>query len=313
MGVREDIRLDSMYYSGFLKNNKMILNLEDDAECLFTVDLIYLRYSLAMNVLTSLNNSFTLVRKRVLNTEVDVASVKMIIDRILPVGAMLHRLVKGEHLVWPGLNTCNRIFELNHKTLRALYLLFRMNFASILIIKSMAGLLTPEKIVFLVQLSKYAAENSKESIKFWESAHENNVQKELLLHSKMSLNFFKIVSYYAIIRCNLFEKDGLMVKKKNYNQIVWENYLLSDAIKNLTNEVQGMPIEPSMGICFKENQMFLPDFVSFYMNYYTEEAIKSYGYLKDQMDNQLMSSAEEILEYVACTSDFITKVYDKFS
>lgn len=32
-----------MYYTGFLKNNKMILNLEDDAECLFTVDMIYLR------------------------------------------------------------------------------------------------------------------------------------------------------------------------------------------------------------------------------------------------------------------------------
>lgn len=302
-----------MYYSGFLKNNKMILNLEDDAECLFSVDLIYLRYSLALNVLRSLQSPFTLVRKRVLNTEVDMVSVKKIIDRVLPVGAMLHRLVKGEHLVWPGLNTCNRIFELNHKTLRSLYLLFRMNFASILIIKSMAGMLSPEKIVFLVQLAKYAAGNAEESIKFWSAAHENQVQRELLLHSRMSLNFFKIVAYYAIIRCNLFEKDGLMVKKKNFNQIVWENYLLSKAIGDLTAEVTAFEVDAEMQMSFKENKVFLPDFVKFYMNYYTEEALKSYGYLEDSLGNQLMSSAEEILDYVACTSDFITKVYDKFS
>ena len=43
VGVKEDIKLDSQYYSGFLKNEKMILNLEDDAECLWTVDMIYLR------------------------------------------------------------------------------------------------------------------------------------------------------------------------------------------------------------------------------------------------------------------------------
>jgi len=242
-----------------------------------------------------------------------MSSVKTIIDRILPVGAMLHRLVKGEHLVWPGLNTCNRIFELNHKTLQAMYLLFRMNFASVLIIKSMAGLLSPEKIVFLVQLAKYAVESSKESIKFWSTAHENQTQKEMLLHSQMSLNFFKIVSYYAIIRCNLFEKDGLMVKKKNFNQIVWENYLLSEEINKLTADVKSFNIETGMAMCFKENQMFLPDFVQFYMNYYTEEAIKSYGYLKDSITDQIMVSAEEILDFVACTSDFITKVYDKFS
>ena len=302
-----------MYYSGFLKNNKMILNLEDDAECLFSVDLIYLRYSLALNILSSLNPSFTLVRKRVLNTEVDMGSVKVIIDRILPLGAMLHRLVKGEHLVWPGLNTCNRIFELNHKTLKALYVLFRMNFASVLIIKSMAGLLSPEKIVFLVQLAKYAKQDAEESIKFWESAEENSTQKEMLLHSCMSLNFFKIVSYYAVIRCNLFEKDGLMVKKKDYNQIIWENHLLSEEIAKLTSDVTAYNIDSDMNPCFKQNQMFLPDFVNFYAKYYTDDAQKSYGFLKDSISNQIMKSADEILDYVACTSDFITKVYDKFS
>lgn len=248
-----------------------------------------------------------------LNTEVDMVSVKTIIDRVLPVGAMLHRLVKGEHLVWPGLNTCNRIFELNHKTLKALYLLFRMNFASILIIKSMAGMLGPEKIVFLVQMAKYAASNAEESIKFWESAHENQTQKELLLHSRMCLKFFKIVAYFAVIRCNLFEKDGLMVKKKDFNQIVWENYLLSKEIAKLQTEVSNMEVDSNMNMSFKENKVFLPDFIKFYMNYYTEESIKSYGYLEDQLGNQLMASAEEILDYVACTSDFITKVYDKFS
>jgi len=242
-----------------------------------------------------------------------MSSVKTIIDRVLPVGAMLHRLVKGEHLVWPGLNTCNRIFELNHKTLKALYLLFRMNFASVLIIKSMAGLLSPEKIVFLVQLAKYSVQSAEESIKFWSAAHENQTQKEMLLHSKMSLNFFKIVAYYAIIRCNLFEKDGLMAKRKNFNQIVWENFLLSQEINKLTTDVKSFNIEKGMGLCFKENQVFLPDFVQFYMNYYPEEAIKSYGYLKDSINEQLMASAEEILDYVASTSDFITKVYDKFS
>lgn len=271
------------------------------------------RYSLALHALQSLNGAFTLVRKRVLNTEVDIGSVKVIVDRVLPLGAMLHRLVRGEHLVWPGLNTCNRIFELNHKTLRALYLLFRMNFASILIIKTMAGLLTPEKIVFLVQLAKYAHQSALESMKFWETAQENQAQKELLLHSHMSANFFKIVSFYAIIRCNLFEKDGLMVKKKDYNQIVWENYLLSEEISKLTADVGAFQVQPGMHVCFKENQMFLPNFVDFYMKHHTQEALKNYGFLKDSISNQLMSSADEILEYVACTSDFITKVYDKFS
>lgn len=254
-----------------------------------------------------------MVRKRVLNTEVDTASVKLIVDRVLPLGAMLHRLVRGEHLVWPGLNTCNRIFELNHKTLRALYLLFRMNFASVLIIKTFAGLLTPDKIVFLVQLTKYAYQNTQESIKFWETAHENQAQKELLLHSRMCAKFFKLVSFYAIIRCNLFEKDGLMVKKKDFNQIVWENYLLSEEINKLVSDVSAFNVEPGMSLCFKENQVFLPNFVDFYMKHHIQEALKNYGYLKDSIDNQLMSSADEILEYVACTSDFITKVYDKFS
>lgn len=240
-------------------------------------------------------------------------SVKNIIDRTVPAGVLLFKLMKGEKMVWPGLNTCNRIFELNHKTLNVLNLLFRMNFSSVLIIKSMAGNISPEKIVFLVQLAKYAASSAKQSVNFWKDAAENQIQQELLLHSEMSLKFFKLVAYYAIVRCNLYEKDGLMVKKKNFNQIVYENFLLSEEINKLANELSSTQIDSKMNICFSENKVFVPEFVKFYCNYYTTEAIKQYGFLKDSIEAQNMNTAEEILDYVACTSDFVEKVFEKSS
>jgi hypothetical protein len=262
--------------------------------------------------MTSLDKSFTNVRKRVLNTEVDMDSVKKIIDKAVPIGTIFHKLLKGEHLVWPGLNTCNRIFELNHKTLKALYLLSRMNFASVLLVKSMAGMVSPEKIVFITQLSKFAVLDAEASVIFWENAQENSVQQELLLHSKMCVSFFKLVACYAVLRCNLYEKDGLMVKKKNYNQIIWENHLLLEKIKELNAQIQAMPVESGMHKCFKENQLFIKDFISFYMNYYMDEAEKSYKYLQDSIDNQIMDSAEQILDHIALTNDFIEKVFDKY-
>lgn len=239
-------------------------------------------------------------------------SVKTIIERMIPVGAIFSKLLKGEHLVWPGLNTCNRIFELNHKTLKALYLLARMNFASVLIIKSMAGMISPEKIVFLVQLAKFAVYNAEEAAEYWRNADKNHAQKEMLLHSEMSLKFYQIVAYYAIIRCNLYEKDGMMVKKKTYNQIIWENHLLCDEVEKLTKDLVKTKIDSKMSPCFKQNQVFVPDFVNFYMNYHIEESKKTFGYLKDSINDQIMSSADQILDYVASTNDFIDKVFEKY-
>lgn len=262
--------------------------------------------------MSSLQKSYLSVRKRVLNTEVDMESVKKIIDKSVPIGTIFHKLLKGEHLVWPGLNTCNRIFELNHKTLKALYLLSRMNFASVLLVKSMAGMISPEKIVFITQLSKFAILDAEASEKFWVNAQENPLQQELLLHSQMCVNFFKLVASYAVLRCNLYEKDGLMVKKKNYNQIIWENHLLVENIKKLNNSIQNMPIESGMHKCFNENQLFIKDFISFYMNYYIEESEKSYKYLKDSIKDQIMDSADQILDHIALTNDFIEKVFDKY-
>ena len=251
------------------------------------------------------------IRKRVLNTEVDLQSVKGIIDRVIPGGAILNRLLKGEHLVWPGLNTCNRIFELNHKTLKSLYLLFRMNLASVLMIKSMASPLDPSKAIFLVQLAKYAVKDATENQEFWNNALPNNQQKQLLTQAEMTLRFFKIVAYYAVLRCNLFEKDNLMVKKKNYNQIMWENYLLASGIQTLKKEIAHWNIDSKFDQILRDNKIFVPDFVEFYMKYYVDDCLKTYEYLKDSIGEQIMSSPDQILDYVACTVDFIDNVFAK--
>ena len=247
-----------------------------------------------------------------MNTEVDLKAVKGIIDRTIPGGAILHRLAKGEHLVWPGLNTCNRIFELNHKTLRALYLLFRMNLASVLMIKSMASPLDPSKAIFLVQLAKYAVKDATENLEFWNNAQSNKQQKQLLAQAEMTLRFFKIVAYYAVLRCNLVEKDNLMVKKKNYNQIMWENYLLSSGIMQLKKEIANWKIDSKFDQILKDNKIFVPDFVEFYMKYYIDDCLKTYEYLKDSIGEQIMNSPDQILDSVACTVDFIDNVFAKY-
>lgn len=131
-----------------------MLNITITPEAVFSVDLLYLRLSLAFAYLKSIKFEAANIRKAIHDFSVQMDLIKLASERIVQAALRTHRLVRHQAAVFPGLLDSVRIFELNPRTVRGVDLLMKVNLASIMVVKTFATPLNPDKADFLLKLSK---------------------------------------------------------------------------------------------------------------------------------------------------------------
>lgn len=304
---KEQIVPEGAVYKGFLKNQNKALRLFYNPDVIFSTDLIYARYVFSLATTRSAKDEMDNIRKVIHQLDIYNDTIKSIIDKTRLANVRIFRLHHFQNLVFSALGANSRLFELNHRTVEYLDYLLRINFASILIIKALATPLAPEKATFLSQLCKKSWMICRDSKAFWEETKSPELQV-LVDFFDLATSFFFFLTMYAVIRCNIYENDGLLKKNKDYKTITWENYILSEEIRKLLKIVSQQKFKSNDLFNIDENRRVFTSFYDVFMGSLTEECIKSYTYLKDDMGAVNMKQPGAIVNSVGITGDFIEKV-----
>lgn len=206
-------------YKGFLKNEGKILNIDCAAEVVFTTDLIYTRYALALAYLKSVKMDCSNLRKSVGDLSVYKETTKKVRDRILSAALRVFRLVKAEQFVYYGLYDSIRIFELNHNTLHSLDKLMRLNLASVLLLLSFSDTLTPEKVNFVLPLCQRILLAISELKKCFVNPFTKTIAI-LIDFLDIADCFYHCLAYFSILKLNIYEDNGLMKKTKDQKRLL---------------------------------------------------------------------------------------------
>lgn len=304
---KEQIVPEGLTYKGFLKNTGKNLRLYFNPEPVFVCDLIYSRYAFSMATLKSAKAECENIRKVIHQLDVYNEVIKSIIDKLLLANTRVYRLHKFQQLVFSGLGSNSKLFELNHKTAQAMDNLFRINLSSILLIKTLSSPLNPDKAVFLAQLCKRSHMNCIESKEFWEAANAPQFQS-IVDFLDIAANFYFFMSMFAVIRCNQYENDGLLKKNKDYKTIVWENKMLSDEIRNMLKQIREAKYKSGDQFNIDENKRIFQVFYDTFMATLTTECIKNFEYLQDQLGGVTQNGPKNAVNTIALTNDFIEQI-----
>lgn len=304
---KEQIVPEGAIYKGFLKNKGKALRLFYNPDVVLTVDLIYSRYAFAFATLRSAKDEMDNIRKVIHQLDVYNDLIKNIIEKARFANTRIFKLHYFQHLIFSALGSNSQLFELNHLTVQQLDVLCRINFASILIIKALSSSLSPEKLTFLAQLSKKSWSLCQEGKIFWERVGSAETQLIADFY-EIATQFFFMMSMFSVIRCNLYENDGLLKKNKDYKTTIWENYVLSEEIRKIVKQVSQTSFKSNDIFNIDENKRAFSAFYEVFMGSLTEEAIKSYGYLANELGNIPRNQPLAIVNSIGLTGDFIDKI-----
>ena len=267
--VRENIVVVPRY-KGFLKNNRKILNITITPESVFSVDLVYLRLDLALAYLKSVKFEAANIRKAIHDFSVQTEFIKTASDKIVHAALRTHKLTKFQHLVFPGLLDSVRIFELNPRTVRGLDLLMKVNLASVMVVKTFAASLTPDKADFLEKLSKSTLRRLHElrdifGQKFNEAAE--SVAEFLVIADC----FYRCLLLFMVLRLNIYQRDNLSKRTKDFKLGYQENALIAREVPKLIAATLARPVPTADKFNLEENRAFLQGFFANYTKQYFAE------------------------------------------
>jgi hypothetical protein len=227
-------------FKGFLKNEGKILNIDCGAEVVFTTDLIYTRYALALAFLKSAKQDCSLVRKSVGDLSSVREVTKKIRDKLLFATLRVFRLRRAEPFVFYGLYDSIRIFELNHNTLHALDQLMRLNFASVLLLLSFSDSLTPDKLTFALPICQRTLLAISELKRFFATPFTKQIAA-LIDFLDIAEFFFRCLAYYLVLKMT-------------------QNMVLAKEIKNLLQMLKTKVYKTQDVFNIEENKRFVLDF-----------------------------------------------------
>lgn len=191
-------------FQGFIANPNKQLNLVANPESIFTADFIFSRFSLSMALTKSIKSELSNVRRHIYEQNIEASLLKKCMDRILLSASRLHRMKINENIVYSGLGESARIFELNPQCLYIIDTIAKINLASILIIKTFNSNLNPDKIVFLAPLCKRTHRRCRELQSEITCLIRNGIVSELIAFIELAILFFEYLTYYSIIRINIY-------------------------------------------------------------------------------------------------------------
>lgn len=257
-------------YKGFMKNSKKILNITTDPEVVFSTDLIYCRLALAFAYLKSIKFESANIRKAIHDFSVQSDLIKKTTDKIVQAALRTHRLVRHERLVFQGLKSSIRIYEINPTTVRNVDLLMKVNLASILIVKSFIGTVSPEKMDFMNKLAKSAYLKIVELKKFFNVKY-NAIFDGILEFLDIAEIFYRCFLLYTVLRLNLFEDAKLINRTKDFKLAYVENKDISKEIPKTLDALKTRKFNSKDDFNVEENRRFcLAFFDNFGKSIFTE-------------------------------------------
>ena len=269
VAINEDVAVPARF-RGFLKNKGKVLNIDLDPEVVFTTDLIYLRYGLAFAYLKEVKQDASNIRKVLHEINIYNDLIKKVIDKVLAASVRIYKLRKAEQFVFFGLYDSIRIYELNHKTLHALDALMRLNLSSILVVKTFANTIGPDKASFLVSLCKRTLLSIDNLKKYFNTAFDPAFQS-LIDFLQIAWYFYHTLTLFIIFRLNLFENDGLVKKTKDHKWIIVENHNIGREIKRLMEELKVKQFKSNDAFNVEENKRFCIAFFEKFATGYLDE------------------------------------------
>ena len=222
-----------------MKNDKKILNISLTPETVFTTDLLYLRVSLSFALVKSVKFETANIRKAIHDFSVQSDLIKKALERIIQAALRTHKLVRFSHLVFPGLYTDARIHELNPRTITGIDLLMKVNLAGLLVIKTFSVPVNPEKVDFLLKLSKMTHIRVLEIQRIFTGV-EGQVLEGILRFLQIAECFYRCLTLYLILRTNLYEASNLAKRTKDFKVGYVENAEIAKEITRLMNGLVGL-------------------------------------------------------------------------
>lgn len=250
-------------YKGFLKNQKKILNITITPESVFSVDLLYLRLSTAFALLKSIKFEAANIRKAIHDFSVQSEFIKTSSDRIFQAALRTHKLVRFQHLVFPGLFDSIRIYELNPRTVRGIDLLMKVNLASVMVVKTFASPLNPDKADFLEKLSKCTLRRIAD-LKSVFAERFNETSDSLTEFFTVAEVFYKCLLLLMVLRLNTYQRDNLIKRTKDFRLGYQENALIAREVPKIIAAAMARPSKVVDKFNVDENRAFLQGFFANY-------------------------------------------------
>lgn len=305
--AKNKLQPEGASYKGFLKNKGKTLRLFANPEVIFTVDFLYSRFGFALATLRSAKDEMENVRKATHQLDAYNETVKSLIEKTRAASQRIYKLHQFQPLISSSLGVNGQIFELNSRTVECIDLLCRVNFASVLVIKTMSSMMNPDKASFLAQLCKKTWLLCQQSKQFWDgvATPETQVFADFF---DIATSFFYMMTMFAIIKCNNYENDGLLKKNKDYKTIVWENSALAEEIVKTHKQAIKQKYSSSDSFNIDENKQAITSFFEAFMAQACEDSNRTYGYLKNELASHPKPTALAIVNCFGLTSDFIEDV-----
>lgn len=246
-------------YKGFLKNKGKILNVTINPEAVFSADLVYLRLAFAFALLRSVKFEVANIRKAIHDFSVQTDFIRSASEKIVQAATRTHKLVRFQHLVFPGLQDSIRIFELNPRTVRGIDLLMKVNMASVMVIKAYIGPIDPKKAEFLQKVSKTTLLRLQELTTIF-GFKFGDVGESLAEFLVLAQVFFRSLLLFMVLLLNNFQRNSLAPRTKDLKVAYHENALIAVEVPKMVAAALARPVPVNDRFNIEENRAFLQGF-----------------------------------------------------
>lgn len=257
-------------YKGFLKNKGKVLNITINPESVFSVDLVYLRLSLAFAYLKSIKFEAANIRKAIHDFSVQMDLIKSASERIVNAALRTHKLVKYQHLVFPGLLDSVRIYELNPRTIKGIDLLMKVNLASIMVVKTFATPVNPDKADFLEKLAKSTI-NRLNELRGIFNQRFNETSDIISDFIALADLFYRCLLLFMVVKLNVYQRNNLAPRVKDFRLGHAENALIARELPKLVASATALKAKTADKFNVDENKVFIQAFFQTYVKQVLDE------------------------------------------
>ena len=194
--------------------------------------------------------------------------IKRASEKIVQAALRTHRLVKFEHLVFPGLHQSTRFYELSPQTVRGVDILMKVNMGSILLVKTMAATLNPDKVDFLLKLSKRTHFRVAEAQRTFAQQFAKDSLETVGQFLEIAEVFFRCLTLFMALLLNNYQTKNLTKRVKDTKVLYVENREISREVPRMVQQLASKNFTSKDQFNIEENKRFC---VGFFTNFGTPE------------------------------------------
>ena len=310
VGVKQKVNFNEIHYKGFLNNSGKIISVGNTPESITTCDYIFLRYALVFSLMKYLSSKVELICSNPKNLSDNEESLKEVIGLLKLATSKFYKLVKHKHLLFPKLKVEDNISELNPHTLQYIELVFRVNFASLLIVNAMSKPLDGPKVIFLSQLTKSIYIILLEIQPYFRS-QKHEIFYLIADFCEIALGWYQLMCLFSLLKSHSLSLMGAIQKKKNHHQIIYESAMLATEIQNIVAEFSTKTFKSRHFFVIDHNRSQIQKFFEAFMRSECQEALKSYELLKGDLQNISKCGPKTLMNEIKFEKDYLLTIFEE--